>query len=243
MVPQWRLRNFGRLFSSRHVSMPPLVAVGGIALLAYLLGGFPTALLLGRLFFGVDIREHGSGNVGSTNALRVFGWQWGIVVQIVDILKGVVAVALLPVLLPLTGEGAETARVLAGVAAVAGHCWSPWAGFRGGKGVNTAAGVLAVLAPVELLFGIGGFTLALLSSGYVSVGSLTAALVVPPALLLRLGSAAGQSPVFWGALALAAIVIVRHRANLKRLLQGREHRFDAVWLLGRLRRKQNSMLQ
>lgn len=215
--------------------MASLVAGGVLVALSYALGGIPTALLIGRLFFGVDIREHGSGNVGSTNTLRVFGWRWAVVVQLVDVLKGVAAVALLPLLFP--AGASETVRVLAGVAAVAGHCWSPWAGFRGGKGVNTAAGVLAVLAPGELLIGLGGFAVALLSSGYVSVGSLTAASIVPVVLFLRQGPAALVSALFWGTLAMAAIIILRHRTNLQRLLRGTEHRFEGVWLLGRLRRK------
>lgn len=213
--------------------MPEAVAYGGIALTAYLIGSIPTALFIGRFFFGVDIRKHGSGNVGSTNATRVFGWKWGVVVQVVDVLKGVVAVAVLPAAFALRGD--EFARALAGVAAVAGHCWSLWAGLRGGKGVNTAAGVLSVLAPLELLVGIAGFAVALLASGYVSLGSLTAALIVPIAMGFHLGWAyAVASPAFWGVFVIATIVGIRHRANIERLLSGREYRFETVWVAGRL---------
>ncbi len=217
--------------------MPNIGELAAIGILAYALGGVPTALLIGRLVFGVDIRQYGSGNVGSTNALRVFGWQWGVIVQIVDILKGVVAVAVLPSFVATAAAHAEAVRAFGAVAAVAGHCWSPWAGFRGGKGVNTAAGALGILAPMELLIGLGSFALALASTGYVSVGSLTAAVVVPASVFLRLGPAqALVSPTFWSTIAIAAIVWMRHRANLVRLARGTEYRFNSVWLIGRIRR-------
>ncbi len=206
-------------------------------LTAYLLGSFPTAYLVGRLIGGIDIRKHGSGNVGSTNTARLLGWRWGLVVQSIDILKGVIAAGVVPVLFT-AGQGTDGSQLgmLAGVAAVAGHCWPVWMGFRGGKGVNTAAGVLLVMAPQELLIGLGGFLIALFSSGYVSLGSLVAACLVPVAVTLRLGwPAATGSLLFWGTVGIALIVILRHRGNLQRLLAGTEHRFAALWLLGRLK--------
>ncbi|MCS6966405.1 MAG: glycerol-3-phosphate 1-O-acyltransferase PlsY [Candidatus Kapabacteria bacterium] len=221
--------------------MENIAGVLAISAVAYAIGGFPTGLLVGRLLFGVDIRKHGSGNIGSTNVLRTLGWQWGLIVQVVDILKGVMAVTLIPALLAPTGAGGweiTHVRIAAGVAAVTGHCWPIWTGFRGGKGVNTAAGVLAVLAPVELLLGLGGFALALLMSGYVSLGSLTAAVLVPLAIAIRLGWVpAAASPLFWGTTLIALLVIIRHRDNIIRLLKGTEHRFHSVWLLGRLRQQ------
>lgn len=204
---------------------------------AYALGSFPTAYVVGRLAGGIDIRVHGSGNVGSTNTARVLGWRWGILVQLVDILKGVVAAALIPPLFSAGQDRASALGMLAGVAAVIGHCWPVWMGFRGGKGVNTAAGMLLVIAPIELLIGLGGFLLALLSSGYVSLGSLVAACLVPVAVALRLGwQMAMSSILFWGTLGIALIVFIRHRGNLHRLLAGTEYRFATLWLLGRLKR-------
>ncbi|MCS7177041.1 MAG: glycerol-3-phosphate 1-O-acyltransferase PlsY [Candidatus Kapabacteria bacterium] len=224
--------------------MESIAGIGASIGLAYALGGFPTGLVLGRWLFGIDVREHGSGNIGSTNVLRTLGWQWGLVVQAVDVLKGVLAVTLLPALLapnPAFGLERLHVQVLTGIAAVAGHCWSPWAGFRGGKGVNTAAGVLGVLAPVELAVGLGAFIVFLAASGYVSAGSLAAAVAVPIAVAARLGwEPAVSSPLFWGAVAIAGIVILRHRPNIERILKGSEYRFDAVWLLGRWQQRQRS---
>jgi len=211
-----------------------------VSIAAYALGGIPTALLIGQLFFGIDIRNYGSGNVGSTNALRVLGWQWGLIVQVIDILKGVLAVAVVAPLIASgqTARGENVASMLAGVAAVIGHCWSPWAGLRGGKGVNTAAGVLAIMAPIELIIGLIAFGIALLSSGYVSLGSLVAAVVVPFAFVIRMGwEEALHSPLLWGMFAITLIVLLRHRANIQRLLAGTEHRFASVWLVGRLRKR------
>jgi glycerol-3-phosphate acyltransferase PlsY len=206
---------------------------------AYLVGSIPTALLVGRLFFGIDIRQHGSGNVGSTNALRVLGWQWGLLVQIVDVLKGVVAAGVLPQLwvppsLPPPLEH-SLLPLLTGWAAVVGHCWSPWAGFRGGKGVNTAAGALAVTVPIPLLTGLGAFLLTLAASGYVSLGSLAAAVTVPAVVALQ----QGFSGTFWVTLGIALTVILRHRSNLERLWKGREYRFQKVWLLRYVRKGSN----
>jgi glycerol-3-phosphate acyltransferase PlsY len=210
-----------------------VLLVGG----AYLLGSIPTALLIAR-HFGIDIRQHGSGNVGSTNAARVLGWRWGLLVQAVDIAKGALAAELLPKLLP--SAPALGVGFLAGIAATAGHCWSPWANFQGGKGVNTAAGALLVLAPTELLFGIGAFALALLVSGYVSLGSLAAAMVVPLSIGLRYVAGALPSSEFpWmlaGSLVLSGIVVLRHRSNIERLWRGTEYRFERLWLPGWIHR-------
>jgi len=210
-----------------------VLLVGG----AYLLGSVPTALLVARRF-GIDIRQHGSGNVGSTNAARVLGWRWGLLVQAVDIAKGALAAGILPTLLP--SAPALGVGFLAGIAATAGHCWSPWANFRGGKGVNTAAGALLVLAPTELLFSVGAFALVLLLSGYVSLGSLTAAVVVPLSVGLRHAVGALPSTDFpWmlaGSLVLSSIIVLRHRSNIERLRRGTEYRFERLWLLGWIRR-------
>lgn len=215
-----------------------------VALLSYLVGSFPTAVIVSRLFFGFDIRTKGSGNMGSTNAFRVLGWKWGLVVQVVDVLKGVIAVTVIARLmigqaLPFTNytpfEDITVVRLIAGTAAVVGHIFSVFVGFRGGKGVNTAAGMLIGIAPVEIAIAFGVFVLAVALSGYISLGSISAAVVFPSAMLIRHNvcgaSIAGYHVLIWFAVAVSALVIYAHRSNIKRLLKGQEHRFEKLWLL------------
>jgi glycerol-3-phosphate acyltransferase PlsY len=215
-----------------------------VALVSYLLGSFPTAVIVSRLFFGFDIRTRGSGNMGSTNAFRVLGWKWGIVVQIVDVLKGVLAVTVVAHLmvgqvLPFTNytpfEDITVVRLIAGTAAVVGHIFSVFVGFRGGKGVNTAAGMLVGIAPVEIAIAIGVFALAVALSGYISLGSVSAAVVFPSAMLIRHNVCGaeinGYHILIWFAVAVSALVIYAHRSNIARLLAGKESRFEKLWLI------------
>ncbi len=190
---------------------------------SYLLGSIPTGYLYGRLR-GKDIRTLGSGNVGATNVLRVFGAVPGIVILLVDAGKGFAAVYWLGRL--SAWPAADWARVGCALAAVLGHTYTCYLGFRGGKGVATSLGVFLALAPfatlvVLLLFGT---TVAL--TRYVSVGSLSAAAGLP-LLLLATGETGGQHAVHWLALLLSLVVIVKHRSNIRRLLQGTENRLGA----------------
>jgi len=203
--------------------------------LGYLLGSIPTSLIVGRLFFGTDIRTQGSGNAGGTNAFRVFGWPAGLAVVLVDVGKGVAAVLLarafgddgsaVPGLLPL----------LAGLCAVLGHIWTVFAGFRGGKGVATSAGVLAAVEPVSFLITLAFFGVTLGLAGIVSLSSLVAAVVFPLTVTVRYLSGnpvpAFLPPVAW---AFGALVVFAHRRNIARLLQGEEKRFERLRILGRL---------
>ncbi|GIV54478.1 MAG: glycerol-3-phosphate acyltransferase [Candidatus Kapaibacterium sp.] len=215
-----------------------------VALVSYLLGSFPTAVVVSRLFFGFDIRMRGSGNMGSTNAFRVLGWKWGLVVQIVDVLKGVAAVTVVAHLmvgqvLPFTNytpfEDITVVRLIAGTSAVIGHIFSVFVGFRGGKGVNTAAGMLVGIAPIEIAIAVGVFALAVALSGYISLGSVSAAIVFPSAMLIRHNVCGaeinGYHILIWFAIAVSALVIYAHRSNIKRLLAGNENRFDKLWLI------------
>lgn len=199
-----------------------------VSVLGYLLGGIPTAYLAGRLK-GVDIRRHGSGNVGGTNALRVLGWRVGLPVFALDIAKGYAAAGLLP-LLPLAGEPVYLA-LAGGLGAVLGHVFTPYLKFRGGKGVAAGAGVLLALAPLPTLVAAGGFFLLVFSTGYVSLGSLGAAAVLPLAVFLlgRLGGI-GVHPAVQGlAVGLVPFVFWTHRGNVRRLLSGTENRFRRPW--------------
>ena len=184
---------------------------------AYLLGSIPTSYLVGRLR-GIDLREHGSGNLGGTNAYRVMGPAAGVPVVLVDVSKGFIPTYFFP---GWDGVASADLALLYGVAAIAGHVWSVFVGFRGGKGVATGAGVLVALAPtsalVSLLVWIGVVSI----TRYVSVASLAAASLVPLTAWLTDESA---STVLFCA-AVAAFVWWTHRDNLRRLARGQENRF------------------
>ncbi len=184
---------------------------------AYLLGSIPTGLLLGRLC-GVDVRKEGSGNIGATNLYRTVGRSVGVVTLIGDCLKGVIPVlAARHYLVP-----AEYAAWV-GLAAFCGHVFSVFLKFRGGKGVATALGVFLVLSPVAVAFALAVFIGLMLVWRYVSLGSITAAAVMPLAVTF-LG---GGRDIVWATLIISAIVIAKHHGNIKRLLAGTENRFRA----------------
>ncbi len=207
-----------------------------ILVLSYLVGSIPGSLWAGKLLHGIDLRKHGSGNAGATNAFRVLGWKAGTVATVVDLGKGLLAAGVVPFLVgvstipPLGFSVWETQTVvclLAGIVAVIGHMFPLWARFRGGKGVNTSAGVLFALTPITTLITIGIFILVLVAFRYVSLASITAAVAFPSAVAIRrylFGiDALDPSLLIFGAL-LAAGVIFAHRANIRRLLEGTENR-------------------
>ena len=220
-------------------------------LIAYLLGALPFAYWAGRLLKGLDIRQHGSGNVGATNVFRVLGKGPGIVVLVLDILKGFIAVYWLPKLGAPSGASAWISSgpmsqawwpCLLGLAAVLGHSYTCFLGFKGGKGVATSAGVFLGLAPLATASAIGIFIVVFALSRMVSAGSLAAALALPPlvAYFKEWSPAAAvptlsdqfrgdndplARPVLWLAVALALVVWIRHIPNIKRILAGTENRF------------------
>jgi len=185
---------------------------------AYLLGATPTAYLAGRLARGIDLREHGSRNLGATNVYRVLGWRWAIPVALVDIAKGAVPVALFARWAGMDPWGA----VALGIAAVLGHVFSPYMGFRGGKGVATALGMFLALAPLAVAIALPVWGGILWLTGYVSLSSVIAAASFP--VWVRLSQPAAL-PAFWASVGLAALIVFSHRANLRRLLAGTENRF------------------
>lgn len=195
--------------------------------LAYACGSLPWGLWLGRMFRGVDVRTLGSGNLGATNVYRSLGPGLGIATLLLDVLKGALPVALLPAQ-PFAAAfpgGTEWCRLAVAFAAVAGHVWTFLAGFRGGKGVATTAGVLLALSPMAFGAFALVFVLTVALTRFVSLGSVLGAVAF--AVALALGAAGpGRTPtVVLGAL-LALLVIARHRANLVRLLRGEERRFS-----------------
>ncbi|MBZ5702053.1 MAG: glycerol-3-phosphate 1-O-acyltransferase PlsY [Acidobacteriia bacterium] len=191
-------------------------------LAGYLLGSIPFGLLLGKLFGGRDVRRVGSGNIGATNVARAAGAAAGLLTLLLDTAKGA-----LPVWLAarFAGESA-TWMMIAGLAAIAGHCFPVWLGFRGGKGVATAAGVFFVLCPLAMSAAIALFILVVGFWGYVSLGSIAAAAAMP--LLVYLFWAPPHAPplsVSFGTLLAGLLIIWKHAGNIRRLLAGEEPRF------------------
>ena len=188
---------------------------------AYLLGSIPAAYIAGRVVKGIDLRQHGSGNLGATNVYRVLGGRVAAAVLLFDAAKGALPVVLLPRLLP--SDRPLVWAIAYGVAAIAGHVRSVFLLWKGGgKGVATAAGVFAALVPVPALVAVAVWALVLWASGYVSLASLGAAAVLPIAVGALLGPV---SPLFYLALLVGAFVFWTHRANIGRLRRGDEHRF------------------
>jgi len=189
----------------------------------YLVGSIPTAYLFGRLLKGIDIREHGSGNVGATNAFRVLGKGWGTLVLLLDIVKGIIPVTLIGDACQLTSLGG---RLLLAVVAVCGHNWTVFLQFKGGKGVATSLGVLIgltisfpSLGPV-LLVCLLCWLVVFIISGYVSLASVIAGAALPVTMLLT-----GQPPAMLAlGAAFAFFIIYRHRPNIRRLIKGEESR-------------------
>ena len=203
--------------------MPPAVTILVLLVAAYLLGSLSGSLLLGRLR-GVDIRTHGSGNAGGTNALRTLGWRFALGTVLIDVGKGVAAAWLAR----RFGDAAWVPYA-AGFAAMLGHVWPVFHGFRGGKGGGTLIGVLLVLWPLAVPVVIGAWAVVLVASGYVGLATIVAAASLAPLALI-----AGERPeriVF--AVGVALFIAFTHRANLARLRAGTESRFERARLFAR----------
>lgn len=191
----------------------------------YLCGSVPFGYLAGRLK-GIDIRQHGSGNIGATNAIRVLGKGIGIPVFILDMLKGWLPVWLAAGWIAQTGAAPEiisVGKVLTGFAAVIGHMFTFWLGFKGGKGIATTGGVLAGISPVGMLGGWIGFLTFLFAFRYVSLGSIAAAVGVPTAMAIQMWREGHWDFVLLGfGIVVMILAIARHRSNIQRLLAGTE---------------------
>jgi acyl phosphate:glycerol-3-phosphate acyltransferase len=195
----------------------------------YLVGSLPFGLLVARLTSGVDIRKQGSGNIGATNVARVLGAKYGAMVLVLDCLKGAIPTAVLPILLlPPDASGRRHLAVLTGVAAILGHMFSFWIGFRGGKGVATALGVALVLSPWATAAAFVTFVITFTLSRYVSLSSMLAACVFCGTEMWLLWPAPFSESTWSLALfstAVPLLIVIRHRANISRLLQGTEPKF------------------
>ena len=215
-------------------------------LLAYLLGSINGALLVGRLSGGIDIRTQGSGNAGGTNALRTQGPAFALAVLVIDIAKGWIASAWLgTAAVPgLTGAASSSgvalqawASAACGFAAIVGHVYPVFHGFRGGKGVATLLGSIAGLVPALLAVVLGTWFVMMLLFGFVGFASIVATASLPVALALRVPSAAATAPLIAFGVACTLLVLWTHRGNLRRMRAGTEPRSRRLWLLGRFRRE------
>ena len=199
-------------------------------ILSYVSGSIPAAYLAGK-WKGVNLREHGSGNLGATNVLRVLGARIGLTVFAVDIAKGALPVWFLPPLTGATGDNRTWIAVACGVAAIFGHLRPLFLGFqKGGKGVATACGVFLALAPLQASLALLIFLVVVFSSGFVSLASLTAVVALPVFLAVSVGF---RSPLLVVSLVTVVFVFWTHRANIQRLRQGTEYRFGRAANFGR----------
>lgn len=207
--------------------MTPLLILVG----AYFAGSLPFGLIVARLAKGIDIREHGSKNIGATNVTRVLGAKWGALCFVLDVLKGALPVAL-PKLLLAPGELTHVhLLVAAGLLAIIGHMFPIWLGFRGGKGVATALGVVVMLAkPMSTAITFGAFVACFASTRIVSISSITAAVTFVVAQMYFLWPQPFRAETWSVAafsLAVPTLIIVKHRSNIVRLLRGEEHRWGS----------------
>src|SRR5215813_12541111 len=195
---------------------------------SYLVGSIPFGYLAGRLA-GIDIQQVGSGNVGATNVVRVLGKKYGYPVFVLDVLKGFGAVKISMLMAPgrpPEWNSPEIFGILGATFSVLGHLYPPWLKFKGGKGVATSAGALLALTPVATLIGVGVWIIVFWLTRYVSLASITAAVVLPIVILVaRSHYQENGKPLVIASVCVAAVVIWRHRSNLSRLMRGTEPRF------------------
>ena len=197
-----------------------MTAAQALCLVAsYLIGAIPTSYVAARVFGGIDLRQHGSRNLGATNLYRVLGWRFALPVGLIDAAKGAI-----PVLgfAPLASDS-ELFALVCGITAVVGHVYSVFVRFRGGKGVATAAGVMLALTPVALAVSLVVWVVLVYLTGYVSVGSIVSAAIFPLAVYLLEHPAMPE--ILWLDVGVAAGIIWLHRSNIQRLLNGTENRF------------------
>lgn len=209
-----------------------------IIILSYLVGSIPTSIIISKAVKGIDIRNYGSGNAGGTNVVRVLGWKHGVLVIFLDALKGAIAVVLIARLhygvLPFQNvspfDDFTLVQIIAGISAVIGHIWTVFAGFRGGKGIATALGMLLMIITVDMLIAVGIFLIVVSISRYVSLGSIVSAMAVPLSMIFRENvlhtHIEGYNTLLPFVIGVSLLVIFTHRKNLVRLLNGTENKLS-----------------
>ena len=212
-----------------------MLSIAVILVLSYLAGSIPGSVWVGQLLYGLDVREHGSRNAGATNVFRVLGWKAGLLASAIDVGKGLLAAGVIATIRLNDGlpsgydfwQVESVVRLMAGIAAIVGHMFPIWARFRGGKGVNTAAGALFAVTPITMWVVLGVFALVLMISRYVSLASLSAAITFPTTVALRKFvfdiEGLDTSLLVFGTLFAIGIVIA-HRSNIHRLANGTENK-------------------
>ncbi len=213
-----------------------MLSIFVVVIISYLIGSIPSSLWTGKLFFGIDIREHGSGNAGATNTFRILGWKAGTAVLLFDFGKGLISTTVIsqlawhigsgPVVLYSNWDVEPMMLIFAGVAAVIGHMFPIYAKFNGGKGAATACGMLYGIEPVSISISLAVFLIVMFTTRYVSLGSIISSFIYPfSQLILRYGygwEIDGSVILLSSILALG--IIIKHKENIKRLLSGNENR-------------------
>lgn len=209
-----------------------------IVLLSYLIGSIPNSIIVSKLVKGIDIRDYGSGNAGGTNVYRILGWKYGLLVILLDALKGALAVIFVARLhygnMPFENatpfDDFTLIQIIAGLAAVVGHIWTIFAGFRGGKGIATALGMLLTIITVDMLVAIAVFILVVLLTKYISLGSILGAVSVPIILMVRENifhvDIPGYHIVLPFSIGISLLIMYTHRSNLSRIFKGKENRIN-----------------
>lgn len=209
-----------------------------VIILSYLVGSIPTSIVISKLVRGIDIRNYGSGNAGGSNVFRVLGWKWGILTILLDALKGAIAVIVVarfyldrfPFSNATPFDDFTLVQIICGVAAVIGHVWTLFAGFKGGKGIATGLGVLIMIVTIDMALALGIFFLVVGISRYISLGSLAAAVAVPVIMIIRENvfgvDIQGYHTILPFAILLALFVVYTHRSNIERLLKGNERKIS-----------------
>ena len=211
-----------------------------VVLISYTVGSIPTSIIVTKALKGIDIRDYGSGNAGGTNVIRVLGWGPGVVVIMIDALKGFLAAVVVSRLFyghfPLENatpfSDFTVVQIIAGMSAILGHTWTVFAGFKGGKGIATAAGMLLGIAPIDVGIAAGVFAIVVVSSRYVSLGSVSAAIAFPLVMFIRanvfdVAMRYYHSMIIFS-IFISAFLIYNHRTNIVRLIEGREHRIEKL---------------
>lgn len=209
-----------------------------IILLSYLVGSIPSGMIIARKFGNINIKEHGSGNVGGTNVFRVMGWKFGISVILLDALKGAIAVILISRLywgsFPFPNQTPfddfTLVQIIAGITAVIGHVWTIFADFKGGKGIATGLGVLITIITLDIALALAVFVIVVSLSKYISLGSISAAVSIPIIMIVRENifgvDIQGYHTILPFVVVLAIMVIYTHRSNIIRLLNGNENQIS-----------------
>lgn len=209
-----------------------------IIILSYLVGSIPNSIILSKAAKGIDIRQHGSGNAGGTNVMRILGWKLGVLVIILDALKGVLAVVVIARLhygaMPFENatpfDDFTLVQIIAGMSAVIGHIWTVFAGFKGGKGIATALGMLITIITIDMIVALGVFVLVVSLSKYISLGSIIGAVAVPLTLIIRENifhvNIPGYNILLPFVIGIALLVLYTHRKNVVRLIQGTESKLN-----------------